>query len=164
MDDKETDILRLHDVAKEHGLPCTRYGSMRLTPSFLRASWVQWCVTLTLLPAVYFTQSQDYTLVIPFALIPFINWFVFVPRRLEFTDSELTVDSWIIGSHKLSWNRLRSWGYGRVLFSLTFDGCETVNIAPYAYPNKEWSALVAFLTAHFLNRKLPWWLRGYEPF
>lgn len=137
--------------------------SVRLRPSFLRCAA---CVTLALavLAAItYFWQgyhenhwwTQDYMLsmLIPFGIAPLIVWFMFVPSRLEFSDSEFTIQFPLRPLHKLAWSDLKYYGSGNNVFMIQFADVGTFQIFPQAFRRSEWRMLKNFLTATFSDRK-----------
>jgi hypothetical protein len=137
--------------------------TVQLRPSFLRC--VAW-VTLGLVvvtAATYFWEgyrehhwwTRDYilTLLVPFAIVPVVVWFMFVPRRLEFNDSEFTIQYPFRPLHILEWADLKYYGPGPNVFMIEFIDVGTFQIFPRAFRRSEWRLLKNFLSTTFPDRK-----------
>ena len=109
--------------------------SVQLRPSFLRCvTWVALAMGVVT-GVAYFSQGYrenhwwtgDYTLylLIPFSIGPLLIWFMFVPSRLEFSDSEFTIKFPFRPLHKLNWSDLRYYGSGENGFLFQFESVGT---------------------------------------
>jgi hypothetical protein len=137
--------------------------SVRLRPSFVRcAAWVTFVLAL-LAVATYFWQgyhedhwwTRDYmlSLLIPFGIAPLIVWFLFVPSRLEFSDSEFTIQFPFRPLHTLDWSDLKYYGSGENVFMIQFASVGTFQIFSQAFRRGEWRMLKNFLSSTFPDRK-----------
>ena len=137
--------------------------SVYLRPSFLRcATWV--ILALAVVTGLaYFWQgyrenhwwTRDYmlSLLIPFSIAPLVVWFMFVPSRLEFNDSEFTIQFPFRPLHTLNWSDLQYYGFGENVFMIQFASVGTFQIFPQAFRRGEWSMLKNFLATTFPDRK-----------
>ena len=140
------------------------FGRMRqLTPSFLRSSMkVGIGVALVFLAEYvrsgYFDHkwwSADYiwSCAIPVSLAPVIIWFMFVPRRLEYSESEFSITNRMARDFNAPWSRLQYYGPGNNVFMIQFEGRQAFQIFAFAFPKEEWNEFALFLTDRFPNKK-----------
>ncbi len=123
----------------------------------LRASFLCCCATVAgamllvtlvsnwLHHAAFDPTLFDPTLAIPFTLAPIFVWFAFVPRLLEFSDSQLHVGFWLRPDCSFNWSDLQNFGPGRGLFVLRFGDAGSLSLFSQAYPSGEWAKLKTFL-------------------
>ncbi len=79
-------------------------------------------------------------------------WFMFVPRRLAFSDNEITLST-ILGTSTYRWSTLGGYAWGRGVFMIQFeDDRRAYQISASAYPKAEWSKLMSLLTERYPDR------------
>ncbi len=135
----------------------------QLHPSFFRAAIVLLIWFVGLAAATYFWQgyyqhhwwSRDYflTLLIPFALLAIVVCLVWVPWRLEYSDTELTIQFLFRPLHVLAWEDLQYYGWFRGVYGLQFHNEGTFTFYPQAFPHREWRTFKGFLFTTFPERK-----------
>lgn len=101
--------------------------------------------------------SADATLVIPITFLPVAVYFMFVPRRIEWSPSEFFISTWG-RSETFSWERLEAYGDGRGVFQLQFSECATFQIYAEAFDSRQWQELHEFLTSSFPDKHSRWWI------
>jgi hypothetical protein len=83
---------------------------------------------------------------------PVFVWFSFVPRLLEFSETDITIST-LLGSYTYSWNSLYCYGPGRGVFKIQFEGDrQPYQIFAGAYRSDEWSTLINLMKARFPER------------
>ena len=136
---------------------------MRLIPSMRRSTVSVLRIMLIGTVATYFYQgfveqkwwSLGYvlSLAIPFAIVPTVVWFMFVPGHLEFDDLSLFVQPRFRKIRTLPWAEMIHWGKGEGVFFIRFSGSQMISILSSAYPPEQWMHLTEFLSAEFPDRK-----------
>jgi hypothetical protein len=136
---------------------------VQLHPSFLRASAAVVIIFLPITVVAYLWQgyhehhlwTRDYlvSLLIPFTIGPIAVAMMFVPRRLEFTDTHFIIQLPLRPVHTLSWDDLQYFGPGNNVFMIQFAGIGRFQIFAHAFPRAEWRALTGFLSATFPKRR-----------
>lgn len=112
-------------------------------------------------------QSFDYTLIIPFILLPTFIWFAFVPRKFRYGKDGFEFTSRFTGTHVIPADRLRHWGQGNNVYLLEFDRQtlrrRTLQIALWFYPTSDKIAFLDFMKATYPDRYTSFWwgIRGY---
>jgi len=112
-------------------------------------------------------QPFDYTLIIPFILLPSFIWFAFVPRKFRYGKEGFEFTSRFSGTHFIPADRLRHWGQGNSVYLLEFDKQtlrrRTLQIALWFYPVAAKTAFLDFMQATYPDRYTSFWLgiRGY---
>jgi hypothetical protein len=135
----------------------------RLTPNFFRVAIKVGFMIFLVCIAGYFLQgyregkwwTADYifSLAIPVIIMPVCVWFMFVPRLVEFSDTEITISS-LLGKYTYNWSALDCYGPGNNVFKIQFSGDrQPYQILAGAYPSEEWSKLIDFLNMRFPDRK-----------
>jgi hypothetical protein len=101
----------------------------------------------------WWTRDYMLSLLIPFSIAPLVVWFMFVPSRLEFSDSEFTIQFPFRPLHTLNWSDLQYYGFGENVFMIQFAGVGTFQIFPQAFRRGDWRMLKNFLGSTFPDRK-----------
>ena len=137
--------------------------TVQLHPSFARAAAPVVAVVTGLTAATYFWQGyhehhwwrRDYiiSLLIPFTIMPLAVCVMFVPRRLEFSDTHLRVQLPFRRLHTIAWADLEHYGSGENVFMIQFSGVGTFQIFAQAFRRSEWRLLKNFLSTKFPERK-----------
>src|ERR1700690_2452729 len=105
--------------------------TIRLIPSFARVA-IRWGGTVILVSVLaYFYQgyregkwwdaSYIASLGIPITFMPVAVWFMFVPRFLEYSETEITIVT-RLGKYTYSWDDLYCYGVGNGVFKIKFSG------------------------------------------
>jgi hypothetical protein len=88
-------------------------------------------------------------------------WFMFVPKLVEFSESEITIAT-LLGEYSYHWDDLYSYGWGRGVFMIQFSGDrQAYQIFSGAYADQEWSKLTEFLDANYPDRKMAYSIGGW---
>jgi hypothetical protein len=137
--------------------------TVRLHPSFARAA--AWVIAL-LIPitaGAYFWEGyhehhwwkRDYfiSLLIAFTIAPFAVCIMFVPTRIEFSDTRFTIQLPFRRVYALDWAALEYYGDGENVFMMQFAGVATFQIFAQAFRRSEWRMLKNFLSTTFPERK-----------
>lgn len=137
--------------------------TVRLQPSFIRSSTTVLIaiVGVTALSYVWqgyhqhhwWTRGYMLSLVVPVVLGPVAVWLMFVPRRLEFTETDFTIQFYLRRLHTLPWDELKYYGRGNNVFMLQFVGQEAFQIFSSAFPKGQWRLLTNFLSNRYPDRK-----------
>jgi hypothetical protein len=100
--------------------------TIQLRPSLFRCAVAVVSALLVLAITTYFQEgyrenrwwTSDYMLswLVPLVLVPVLIWFAFVPSRLEFSDTGLTIKFFFRSLHTLDWSNLHSYGPGENVF------------------------------------------------
>lgn len=145
-----------------------RLMTVRLQSSFLRSSFAVLIGigSVTLLPFLwqgYHNQnwwSQGYlmSLLVPAVIGPVAVWLMFVPKRLEFTDTYFTIQFFLRRVRTLPWEELKYYGRGNNVFMIQFDREQAFQIFTYAFPKKQWRLLTNFLSNRYPERKASGWI------
>lgn len=101
----------------------------------------------------WWTLRYVSTLVIPFSIMPFGVWLLFVPGYLRFNSSALIIKPRFRAIRKLLWSDLSQWGTANGVFLLNFQGSPAIQIFSAAYPPEQWSKLTQFLVQEHSERK-----------
>jgi hypothetical protein len=101
----------------------------------------------------WWTRDYMLSLLIPFSIAPLVVWFMFVPSRLEFSDSEFTIQFPFRPLHTLNWSDLQYYGFGENVLMIQFAGVGTFQIFPQAFRRGEWRMLKNFLATTFPDKK-----------
>jgi hypothetical protein len=88
----------------------------------------------------------------PPAVIGSLIWFFFVPRRLEFSNTDIMIKPALESLRTLGWEELESYGPGRGVFILRFSGCSPFQIFTLGFRRSEWRLLKRFLHENFPDR------------
>jgi hypothetical protein len=100
----------------------------------------------------WWTLDYIYSLGIPVVLSPVIVWFMFVPRRIEYSDTQITIST-LLGTQTYAWSDLYCYGTGRGVYKIQFTGdSQPYQIFAGAYSDQEWSQLVALMNTRFPDR------------
>jgi hypothetical protein len=134
-----------------------------LHPSFFRAGGIVLAMVLTLTAGTYFWEGyhghhwwgREYivSLLIPFAIAPLAVCAMFVPTRLEFSDTHFTVQLPLRQLYTIEWDDLECYGSGNNVFMIRFSGVGTFQIFQQAFRRDEWRMLKDFLSTTFPDRK-----------
>jgi hypothetical protein len=135
----------------------------QLHSSFVRAAALVLTVIVLLTGATYFWQgyhenhwwTRDYfvSLLVPFTIMPLAVCVMFVPRRLEFSDTHFTIQLPFRQLYTMEWENLESYGSGPNVFMIQFSGVGTFQIFAQAFRRREWRTLKDFLCTKFPDRK-----------
>ena len=133
-----------------------------LRPSFLRTLCSFFLVfgALTALFYVFGTSSthagdsQETLLgsLLVSTLLGSLVWFFFVPRRLEFSDTQFTIKAPLGRLQTFRWDELEYFGPGRGVFVIQFLGCSSFQIFTFGFPHSKWRLLKRFLYDNFPDR------------
>lgn len=142
--------------------------TVRLKPSVWRtASATVLPMAAFLIVSGFFTEApQDWwsrvkMFLIPISILFAFVWVMFVPRRLEFSEAELTIQHLLGWRRILSWDELEYYGPGHNVFMIQFFGRQAIQIFASAYPRQDWRQFMAFLSDRFPERKASGWVGGY---
>jgi hypothetical protein len=134
-----------------------------LTPSFFRSSTKVLIGLLAITVAGYLWDGYHdknwwgagyiESLSIPFVIAPVLVWFIFVPRRLEYSDSEFVIDRRFTSICSLPWSQLCYYGKGNNVFMIQFEGRQAFQFFAGAFSKSEWAAFLAFLSDRFPDKK-----------
>src|SRR2546425_1209729 len=112
--------------------------NMQLHPSLARACATVVAMLLAVTAIAYFWQgyhghhwwTRDYilSLLIPFTIAPIAVCLMFVPSRLEFSDTAFVIQLPFRRLYTLSWDDLRYYGRGKNVFMIQFSGVGTFQI------------------------------------
>jgi len=137
--------------------------SVQLRPSFLRcAAWVTLALAVVTVVAYFWlsyrenhwwTHGYMLSLLIPFGIAVLIVWLMFVPARLEFSDSEFIIQFPFRPLHTLNWSDLQYYGSGENVFMIQFASVGTFQIFLQAFRRSERRMLKNFLATTFPDRK-----------
>ena len=137
--------------------------SVQLHPSFARAAASVLAVVAAFTAATYFWQgyhehhwwTRDYivSLLIPFTIMPLAVCIMFVPRRLEFSETHFTIQLPFRRLYTIAWVDLEHYGSGENVFMMQFSDVGTFQIFAQAFRRSEWRMLKNFLSATFPERK-----------
>lgn len=97
------------------------------------------------------------SLTIPLWLMPTFVCIGFVPKRIEYSETEFYLERWIGSGYTLQWRDLDSYGTGNNVFLLRFDNVNTIQIYAGAFKRMEWKAFLAFLNENYPDRKASFW-------
>jgi hypothetical protein len=136
----------------------------RLTPSFLRVFVKVGLAVISVSALGYFLQGYRegkwwtsgymWSLTVPIILAPVAVWFMFVPKLVEFSETEITIAT-LLGKYSYAWTDLDCFGPGNNVFKIQFSGDrQPYQIFAGAYSGEEWSKLTNFLNTHFPERKI----------
>jgi hypothetical protein len=137
--------------------------SVQLRPSFLRCViWVTSVLTVFVVITYiwqgyrenhWWTPRYMLSLLIPFGIAPIFVWVMFVPSRLEFSDSAITIQFPFRPLHTLDWSDLQYYGPGPNVFMIQFASVGTFQIFPRAFRRSEWRMFKNFICTTFPDRK-----------
>jgi hypothetical protein len=137
--------------------------TVQLHPSFFRCAVAVTSVLLVVCIIGYFRQgylenhwwTSDYvlSLLIPLVVVPVLTWFMFVPSRLEFSDTDFTIKFLFRSLHNFVWLDLHSYGPGENVFVIQFTA-RTFQILPQAYRRTDRRMLENFLSSRFPDKKV----------
>jgi hypothetical protein len=105
--------------------------------------------------------SRAKTLLIPTGVFFAFVWVMFVPRRLEFSETEFTIQHLLGRRCVLSWDELEYYGPGNNVFMIQFFGQQAIQIFAAAYSRHEWHEFMSFLSDKFPERKASGWIGGH---
>jgi hypothetical protein len=136
----------------------------RLTPNFFRVAIKVGFLVFFVSVLGYFFQGYNegkwwtadymFSLTIPAVFMIVFVWFAFVPRLMEFSETEITIST-LLGKYTYNWSALDCYGPGDNVFMIKFSGDrQPYQIFAGAYPNEEWSKLIDFLNMCFPDRKM----------
>jgi hypothetical protein len=94
---------------------------------------------------------------IPILLMPTLVCIGFVPRRIEYSESEFYLERRLRGVITLPWTDLYSYGTGNGVFLLRFENVNTLQIFAGAFERNEWKAFLKFLNENYPDRKASFW-------
>lgn len=136
--------------------------TIQLRPSFIRCAFAV-AVSLLFVSAIaYFLDRyqetnwpREYmlTLLIPFAIAPTLVWFMFVPKRLEFSETQFTIQFPFRPLHTLDWSDLEYYGAGENVFMIQFASIGTFQIFGQAFRRNDWRLLRNFLRSTFPDKR-----------
>lgn len=106
----------------------------------------------------WWTADYFVTMCIPFLLVLVTIWFGFVPRRLEYDEEGVLIETWWKGSHAYSWNELRYHGGSSNMFLLQFGSEQAIQIFGQAYPKPDWKRFREFLKERYPEREASGWI------
>jgi hypothetical protein len=134
-----------------------------LTPNFIRSSaWVLSALALVTLAdylwdgfhdSKWWTIGYISSLAIPFVIFPVVVWFMFVPKRMAYSDEEIVIQRWFTPGCKLPWSTLDYYGTGENVFVLQFAGRQSFQIFASAFPRGEWRVFSAFLKKRYPEKR-----------
>jgi hypothetical protein len=135
----------------------------RLTPSFLLVALKVGLVIMLVSLVPFFSQGHIWEqwsgwdsilpLAAPTIIAPILVWFMFVPRSLEFSETEIAIIT-LLGKHSYPWTELYCYGSGRGVYKIQFSGdFQPYQIFSGAYPSEEWSKLIEFMKTSFPERE-----------
>ena len=92
-------------------------------------------------------------------LFPTFIWFAFVPKVIEFSDREITLETFL-GKSTYTWDSdLYCYGPGRNVFMIKFaPDRQPYQIFAGAYSGEEWKKLTDLLNARFSDRKMAYYV------
>lgn len=99
-------------------------------------------------------------IVIAPVLLPPLVYFGFVPRRVEWTNTECRIRLKLDCTRILPWTQLCAYGDGNNVFYLKFHGVTRFQIFAGAFPRDDWKALLCFLKRNYPVRKTSWLSRA----
>ena len=133
-----------------------------LKPSFLRTVSSFYVVFIALFALSYVTgASSKYAgeadnawigLIIVPAVLGSLIWFFFVPRRLEFSNSDITIKPALESLQIFDWDELEYFGPGRGVYVLQFYGSSTFQIFTFGFRRSQWRLLKRFLYENYPER------------
>jgi len=144
--------------------------NVQLRPSFVRVSMPVTTVLVVVTAIGYFCQgyyehhwwTREYilSLLIPLFVAPIAVWLMFVPERLEFSDTHFTIQLPFRPVHTVPWSALQYYGAGSSVFMIQFSGVGTFQIFAHAFRRSEWGLLKTFLSSTFPERKASGYIGG----
>ena len=99
---------------------------------------------------------------IPLFFIPVGVWVMFVPRSIQWSDSDFQIQPRFGRSQTLPWTQLCAYGNRNNVFVIQFTGVSMFQIFPGAFPSNEWRVFQSFLAANHPGMKVALWL-GLKP-
>jgi hypothetical protein len=87
------------------------------------------------------------------AALDALVWFACVPSVLEYSTTGVTIQLPLRQRHCLIWEDLVLYGSAAGMFRIHFTGKRCFTIYSFAYTNKEWKPLAAFLETSFPDKK-----------
>ena len=105
----------------------------------------------------WWEAGYDASLAIPVTLFPLAVYFMFVPRRIEWSSSEFFIRTWG-RTETFPWERLFAYGSGRGVFMLQFSGSATFQIYSGAFEPAQWRELRQFLVTTFPTKQSRFWI------
>jgi hypothetical protein len=93
------------------------------------------------------------SLAIPFTVAPIVIWFMFVPRRLAYSETEFVLENWPATRCQLAWSQLKYYGPGEGVFMIQFEGRQAFQILGAAFPSSDWREFVDFLSNRYPEKK-----------
>ena len=106
----------------------------------------------------WWTREYILSLMIPAVIAPLAVWLMFVPRRLEFSDTVFTIQFYLRCAHTLKWEGLKYYGRGNNVFILQFAGKKSFQIFSHSFPKAQWQLLANFLANRYPERKASGWI------
>ena|ERR1700730_6011644 len=97
------------------------------------------------------------TLLVPVSIAVTILSIMFVPTRLEFTDTEFTIRFLWSRVRTIAWDELEYYGPGNNVFLIQFQGRQAFQIFSSAFPREQWHQFMSFLSTEFPDRKADGW-------
>jgi len=101
----------------------------------------------------WWTFDYILSLGIPFSIAPIAVWFMFVPKKLEYSETEFSIGRRFTGSCNLRWSELKYYGDGNNVFMIQFRDRPAYQIFAAAYSRDQWKQLVQFLSDRFPEKK-----------
>lgn len=111
---------------------------------------------------VWWSIGYVESLGIPLLLMPTVVCIGFVPRWIEYSETEFYLERRIGGGFALRWDDLYPYGNGRGVFLLRFEDVDAIQIYAGAFKRREWKAFLAFLNENYPDRKASFWF-GSRP-
>ena len=137
--------------------------SVRLRPSPLRTAGAVVLAIGGVMATTSVTAESEHwwhraaTLLVPVGTFFVAVSLMFVPIRLEFTDTDFTIRYLLGRTHTLSWDELEYYGPGNSVFMIQFYGRPAFQIFASAFPRQQWSQLTNFLATQFPDCKADMW-------
>jgi len=133
--------------------------SVRLRPSLLRTATAVLLAIGGVIAASSATGTAEHwwdravTLFVPVGIAFVAISIMFVPMRLEFTDTEFSIQFLWSRVHTISWDELEYYGPGNNVFMIQFYGRQAFQIFPPAFRRDQWYQLTNFLSTEFPDCK-----------
>jgi hypothetical protein len=135
-----------------------------LTRAFFRVLFV--CLALVPIAAVadryrlghWWSPGYVASLIIPLLVMPTAVCLMLVPRRIQWSAIEFTVEPRFGRPQTLPWTQLYAYGSGNNVFLIQFTGVSTFQIFAGAFSRDEWRAFRSFLATNYPDKKASFWL------
>ncbi|HEY5813354.1 MAG TPA: hypothetical protein VIT23_11975 [Terrimicrobiaceae bacterium] len=101
----------------------------------------------------WWTCGYIVSLLIPFTIAQIAVSLMFVPTRLEFSETQFTIQFPFRRLYTLEWTDLEYHGPGENVFIIQFSGVGRFLIFAQAFHRSEWRMLMNFLSTTYPKRK-----------